>query len=52
MKRSGRKPGNIVPILCGEMNAEELPMALSRYNAILIDDPNLESKLLSYLPRN
>ena len=50
-KRSGKKRGNIVPVLCGDLTSEDLPMALSRYQALSMEDPRWSEKLINYLPR-
>jgi hypothetical protein len=50
-KRSGKKLGNIVPVLCGDLTLEDLPMALSRYQALSMEDPRWSEKLIKYLPR-
>jgi hypothetical protein len=51
MRRQGKKSGNIVPFLCGEMQAADVPEALSRYQVVRKADPNWTTTLLSYLPR-
>jgi hypothetical protein len=51
LKRTGRKKGNIIPVLCGTMKSEQLPLALSRYQAIAISDPGWKTALMRYLPR-
>jgi len=50
LKRSGKKRGNIIPILCGDMTAEDLPLALSRYHAISMSDPEWLEALADFLP--
>ena len=48
----GRKRGKIIPILCGEMKMNQLPPALFRYAAIMMDSgQNWQMKLLAALPR-
>jgi len=51
LKRSGKKRGNIVPILCGDIKVDELPLALSRYQVLSMDDPNWKAAIINYLPR-
>ena len=51
LKRSGRTTGNIIPVLCNNMNRRDLPLALRRYQAIPIDAPDFDETLMSYLPR-
>ena len=50
LKRSGRKKGNLVNLLCGEMQIEELPATLSVYQAIRMDQDKWKSQLINFLP--
>ncbi len=50
LKRSGKKRGNILNVLCGNMTIEDLPIALSGYQAVFMSDPNWRSTLTAYLP--
>ena len=51
LKRSGKKHGNIVPVVCGEIAVNELPLALSRYQVLSMDDPDWKVAIIKYLPR-
>jgi len=51
LKRSGRKQGNIIPLLSGDMKAEELPPALGRYQALSMNGQNWKMSIINYLPR-
>jgi hypothetical protein len=48
MKRSGKKKGNIIPILCVDMRLEDFPMALGRYQAVSLNSPDWKNTLLIY----
>ena len=50
-KRAGKKHGNIVPVLCGGYAAEDLPFALQRYHAILMDTPDWFETLCRFLEK-
>jgi hypothetical protein len=50
-RRSGRKWGNIAPILCGEMSPSDLPVSLRKYSAISIDMEDWQTRLINFLPR-
>jgi predicted aspartyl protease len=50
-KRAGKKRGNIIPVLCGDMTIENLPIALGRFQTISFHDPSWRTKLVNYLPR-
>lgn len=52
LKRSGKKHGNIVPVVCGDITVDELPLALSRYQILSMDDPNWKVAIINYLPRS
>jgi hypothetical protein len=47
-KRAGRKPGNILTVITGDLTIEELPPSLRNYEVIAFDSANF-SRLLSYL---
>ncbi len=49
LKQSGKKQGNLVPFLCGDMTPEELPASLHLYQAVSIHDEEWERKLLNFL---
>jgi len=51
-RKSGKKGGNIVPVLCGDMTSDDLPFSLSIFNVISINDSNWEKTLINYLPRS
>lgn len=48
LKMSGQKQGNIIPVICGEMAIEGLPLALRRYQAVSMNEPSWETILLNY----
>ena len=48
LKMSGQKKGNIIPVICGTMTIESLPIALRRYQTLSMNDPGWESSLLNY----
>ncbi len=51
LKRSGKKKGNIIPVLCENITENDLPFSLQRYNAVKIDDLNFKKTIMNYLPR-
>lgn len=50
LKRSGKKKGNIVPVLCENVTENDLPFSLQRYNAVKINDPSFKKTITNYLP--
>lgn len=51
MKRSGKKTGNIVPVLGEGMKPEDLPPTLSKYQAVPMSDPQWAARLTAFLPK-
>lgn len=51
LKNSGQNKGNVIPVLCKEMTVNDLPIALRRYQAIHLDEPDWESTLIRFLPQ-
>lgn len=49
LKQSGKKEGNLVPFICGDMIPEDLPASLHLYQAVSIHDEEWERKLLNFL---
>ena len=47
--KAGKKPGNIVPVLCGDMKVEDLPPSLRAHQATSIAETGWEDRLTSYL---
>ncbi|MFO7613532.1 MAG: hypothetical protein R6W71_02730, partial [Bacteroidales bacterium] len=50
--RSGKKRGNILPVLCGTMKRDDLPLALRRYQSIMVNEPNWREVLIRFIPNN
>lgn len=48
-KRAGRKPGNVISMLAGQLDPADLPLSLRGYETIRLDKAGLE-KLVHYLP--
>ena len=51
LRRSGKKRGNMIPILCGDISTDDLPVALGRYQVLSMNHPSWKSALINYLPR-
>jgi hypothetical protein len=49
LKHSGRKSGNVLTVMGGQLTVRDLPPALSQYEAIRIESPDLESRLADFL---
>ena len=47
----GRR-GNVIPILCAEMDQDQIPTGLRFYQSLSIADPEWETTVVNYLPRN
>ena len=48
--KTGRKRGNVVSVLFGQMQLTDLPIALCEYEAFLANTSDWRDKLLRYLP--
>lgn len=48
LKMSDPKKGNIIPIRCGDMTIEGLPIALRRYQTVSMNELGWETTLLNY----
>lgn len=51
LKLSGQKWGNIVPVLCGDAKPEALPVGLSGYQAVMMDQVGWKELLAGFLPQ-
>ena len=51
MKRSGKKGGNMVNVLSEEMKAGDLPLALTKYQVVLMSDSQWAARLAAFLPK-
>jgi hypothetical protein len=48
-KRSGRKKGNVLPIVAGSMKIEDLPIGLRAFETRFLNDPATFDQILEYL---
>lgn len=48
LKMSGQNKGNIIPVICGSMTIESLPIALRRYQTVSMNEPDWETTLLNF----